>query len=232
MPRISFCKLVSLYNATMKLLEIELLSDDLAATESFYRNVLGLEPVARGSGILRYFIGYTRLIFRRSENLKPVYHFAMDLPNNRFFDAYNTIRKKVELLKVEGDDDIANFTNWDAKSFYFKDNNSNILEGITRYPNRAFDDNPFSSRSFISISEIGLVTNNVPELADTLIKEYGLAVFKRQPRGDKFTVLGDDEGLFVIGEKGRNWYPTALPSRPFRTRILYMHDNNFEQIIR
>lgn len=216
----------------MKILEIELLSDDLAGTEGFYRKVLGLEPVARGGGVLRYFIGYTRLIFRKSENVKPVYHFAIDLPNNRFFDAYNTIRKNVELLRVEGDDDIANFTNWDAKSFYFKDNNGNILEGITRYPNRAFDDDSFSSKSYISISEIGLVTNNVPELADTLINEYGLPVFKRQPRGDKFTVLGDDDGLFIISEKGRHWYPTPTVSKSFRTRVLYLHDGNFEQIMR
>lgn len=225
-------KLVSHYHNAMKLLEIELLSDDLAGTEGFYRKVLGLEPVAKSGGALRYFFGYTRLIFRKSDNLKPVYHFAFDLPNNRFFDAYNTIRKKVELLKVEDDNDIANFTNWDAKSFYFKDSNGNILEGITRYPNRAFDDEPFSSRSYISISEIGLVTNNVPDLADTLINEYGLPVFKRQPRGDKFTVLGDDEGLFIISEKGRHWYPTETPSRTFRTRVLYLHNGNYEQIVR
>lgn len=216
----------------MKIIELELLSDDLKATEKFYKNVLGLHPYTSGNGILSFKIGYTKLIFRKSNNLRPVYHFAIDLPGNRFFDSHNFIKGNTAIVPVEPGNDIANFTAWDAKSFYFLDNNGNIIEFITRYPNRAYDVEPFSSNSYIAISEIGLVTKNVPELADRLVKEFGIPIYPRQPRGDKFTVVGDDEGLFIIGEKGRDWYPTKVQSLSFRTRVVFMDKGCVWHILR
>ena len=154
------------------------------------------------------------------------------MPCNRFFDSHNFIRGNTEILPIEPGNDIANFTAWDAKSFYFLDNNGNILEFITRYPNRAYNAEPFSSKSYICVSEIGLVTKNVPELADRFIKEFGIPIYKRQPRGDTFTVVGDDEGLFILGQKGRDWYPTSIVSASFRTRIVYMDKGCVWHILR
>jgi len=216
----------------MKIIELELLSDDLKGTEKFYKEVLGLHPYSAEPGLLTFSVGYTKLIFRKSNNLKPVYHFAIDLPGNRFFDSHNSIKSHTEVLPVEPGNDIANFTAWDAKSFYFLDNNGNIIEFITRYPNRAYDPEPFSSKSFICVSEIGMVTKNVPELADKFVTEFGLPIFKRQPRSDTFTVVGDDEGLLIIGEKGRDWYPTKITSLSFRTRVLFMDKGCVWHILR
>lgn len=215
----------------MNIIELELLSDDLPATEKFYKKVLGLIPAFTEKNALFFQVGFTKLIFRKSDNLKPVYHFAIDVPNNRFFDAHHSIKEQTSIIPVEGED-IANFVNWDAKSFYFYDNNGNIVEFITRYPNHAYDTDPYSSKSYISISEIGLVTNNVKELADTLSREEGVPIFKRQPRSDTFTVSGDDEGLFVIAAKGRDWYPTNVKSQSFRTRVLFMQNGEIEHIVR
>jgi catechol 2,3-dioxygenase-like lactoylglutathione lyase family enzyme len=217
----------------MKIIELEILSANLAETESFYKRVLGLEPYQKEDRqLLFYRIGHTKLIFRYAEGIKPVYHFAIDLPNNRFFDCYSHIKQRTPLLPVEKGDDIANFVNWDAKSFYFLDNNGNIIEGVTRYPNRQIAEEPFGSQSYIGISEIGFVTNNVPELADTLLKEHGVPIFHRQPRGDKFTVSGDDEGLFILAEKGRDWYPTHIKAYSFRTRVLYYDNGHVNHILR
>jgi len=216
----------------MNIIELELLSDDLPETERFYKKVLGLAPYLKEDRSILFFnVGSTRLIFRKSDNVKPVYHFAIDIPSNRFFDSHNFIKQHTPILPVEGDD-IANFTNWDAKSFYFYDNNGNIVEIITRYPNKAYYNDVYSSKAFVAISEIGLVTNNVPELADILTNEYGLPIYSRQPRGDKFTVCGDDCGLFIIAEKNRNWYPTAVKAKSFTTRILYMDKGNVGYIVR
>ena len=215
----------------MNIIELELLSDDLTATEKFYKKVLGLNVSFIEKDALFFQVGFTKLIFRKSENLKPVYHFAIDVPSNRFFDSHHSIKQQVDIIPVEGED-IANFINWDAKSFYFYDNNGNIVEIITRYPNHSYDDEPYSSRSFISISEIGLVTNNVRELVDTFAKEEGVPVFKRQPRSDTFTASGDDEGLFIIALKGRDWYPTKVKSQSFRTRVIFMQDGEIEHIVR
>ncbi|KGO94605.1 VOC family protein [Flavobacterium subsaxonicum] len=216
----------------MNIIELELLSDDLAETEKFYKKVLGLEPYLKEDRSILFFnVGSTRLIFRKSDNIHPVYHFAIDMPSNRFFDSHNSIKQNTAILPVEGDD-IANFTNWDAKSFYFNDNNGNVIEIITRYPNKAYYNEAYSSKAFVAISEIGLVTSNVPELADTLKNEYGIPIFHRQPRGKKFTVSGDDCGLFIIVEKNRDWYPTTVKARSFTTRVLYMDNGNVGYIVR
>lgn len=215
----------------MNIIELELLSDDLTGTAKFYKEILGVEAYRWAADTVTFRIGYTRLIFRKSNEMKPVYHFAIDVPNNRFEQAITFIKSKIPLIPVEGKD-IADFVNWNAKSLYFYDNNGNILELITRYANQTFQQEDFSGKSYISVSEIGLVTNNVPELADTLKKLFGVPIFHRQPRGEHFTVSGDDEGLFIIASKGRDWYPTAIKSGSFHTRILLMHEDVIYNIVR
>lgn len=207
----------------MKILEIELLSDNIAETESFYKKVLGTTPYLKEDrATVFYQIGFTKLIFRKSENVNPVYHFAIDIPNNLFDEAYRKIKSQTAILEIEPGNDIADFTNWDARSFYFYDNNGNVLEFITRYGNKTFSNTLFSSESYISVSEIGLVTGKVPQFADGLFKKFGIPVFHRQPRGDKFTVSGDDDGLFIVVENGREWYPVHKKAYSYRTRVLFM----------
>jgi catechol 2,3-dioxygenase-like lactoylglutathione lyase family enzyme len=215
----------------MNIIEVELLSDDLSATEKFYKKVLGLSALSSGKEVLYFQIGYTKLIFRKSENMHPVYHFAIDVPNNRFTEALRFVKDKTAIIPV-GAQETADFTNWNAESFYFFDNNGNILECITRYPNKTYSTEPFSSKSFISVNEIGLVSNNVPALADLLYKTEGIPIYTRQPRSDNFTVSGNDEGLFIIASKGRDWYPTHIKSQSFRTRIIFMHQGIIGHIVR
>lgn len=216
----------------MKILELELLSDNLTETERFYKNVLKLEPYQRDSGErLFYQVGFTRLIFKKSDNVKPVYHFAIDVPNNRFRDIYEIFKSKVPLLPVNGND-IADFSNWDAESFYFYDNNGNVVELITRYANHAYSNKPFSAESYISLSEVGLVAIKVPDLADRLKKKFGVPIFHRQPRGKRFTVSGDDEGLFILAESGREWYPVKIKAYAYRTRVIFMLDGVIHQFMR
>ena len=215
----------------MHIIELELLSDDLTETEKFYKKVLGLEPYMREDRTRIFFtIGATKLIFRKSDNLKPVYHFAIDVPTNRFFDAHDYIKELTSIIPANGDD-IANFTNWDARSFYFYDNNGNILEFITRYPNKEYYREAFSSKCYVSVSEIGLVSNNVSEMADLLKTEHGVPIFTRQERSDQFTASGDDCGLFIIVAKDRDWFPTAVKAKHFSTRVVFIDQGNVGNII-
>lgn len=116
----------------MKIIELELRSADIHSTEVFYRKNMGLTAAMVSSDELIFNVGTTKLIFSKQKDLKPVYHFAFDVPNNRFEEAYNSISSKISLLPV-GNNLIADFKNWDARSFYFLDNNGNIVEIITRY---------------------------------------------------------------------------------------------------
>ncbi|AXG75001.1 VOC family protein [Flavobacterium arcticum] len=216
----------------MKILELELLTDTITGTESFYREVLGLEPYMKeGKSVLFYQIGYTKLIFKKSENVKPVYHFAIDIPNNRFDEGHDFMKKKVDIIPVPGGSNIADFRNWHARSFYFYDNNGNILEFITRYDNNVLSSTAFSNESYISISEIGLVTQKVPEFADSITAKFGVPIFHRQPRAEQFTVLGNDEGLFILVENEREWYPVTIKAHSYHTRVLFMNSGVVHQFV-
>lgn len=216
----------------MKILELEMLSGNITETEKYYKSVLGITPYSADKFSVSYRFGRSRLIFRQADGQKPVYHFAIDVPNNRFNEAYRAIKSKTPLLPVSQGSDIADFTNWNARSFYFLDNNGNIVEIITRYANNDISDAPFTAKSFSCVSEIGLVAYNVPQLANRLKKQFGIPIFHRQPRGDKFTVSGDDEGLFIIAERGRDWYPTDIRAQSFRTRVLFYHEGSINHIIK
>ena len=78
-------------------------------------------------------VGSTKLTFRSFENFNPVYHFALDKLNNKLSKAFFWIKNKTEILDVIPPDKIVNFHYWNAKSFYFYNNNLNILKFSTRY---------------------------------------------------------------------------------------------------
>ncbi|AOW09615.1 VOC family protein [Flavobacterium gilvum] len=208
----------------MKILELELLSDDIPKTEIFYNRVLGLETLYCDSSTVSFQVGITKLTFHVSQNEKPVYHFAFDVPNNKLLEAFSWIEDKTEIMYVVPPDKIADFYNWNAKSFYFYDNNRNIIEFIARYDLNNATEKPFDGKSIISVSEIGLVSINVNEQCDELFETYGLTPYSKQPKLPKFIVLGTVTGLFILVEENRNWYPTTdKKSKSFWTKILFSY---------
>ncbi|MBK8984448.1 MAG: VOC family protein [Ignavibacteria bacterium] len=192
----------------MKIKEIEILTDSIPETENFYSDVLGFKKINTGSGSISYRTGKSVLIFNESDNLKPKYHFAFNIPCNKLTEAFDFISERIDIIKNPDDDFITDFVNWNAKAFYFYDNNRNILEFIVRYDLNNESDKIFNSKSVQSISEIGIVTDEPLKLADSLIKENQLYYFSKGPKRPDFAALGDDNGLIVISNPDRNWYPT------------------------
>ncbi|OOG67163.1 VOC family protein [Flavobacterium sp. A45] len=207
----------------MKILELELLSDDVLKTEAFYNEVLGLETIYRDDSSVSFNAGATKLTFHASQNVKPVYHFAFDVPNNKLFEAFSWIESKTEIMYVIPPDKIADFYNWNGKAFYFYDNNGNILEFIARNDLDNVSQNPFDGNSIMSVSEIGLVSKNVAAQCDELFDKYGLTSYSKQPKLPKFIVLGTVTGLFVLVEENRDWYPTDKKSKSFWTKVVFNH---------
>jgi catechol-2,3-dioxygenase len=151
--------------------------------------------------------------------LKPVYHFAFNIPENKFEEALERTSKQVSLLPVEPDRFVADFEAWNAKAFYFYDNNGNILEYIVRFDLRNPINKPFSGLEINSIDEIAVVTGNVEELAKRLVKKCDTELFSKQPLRDNFAAVGDDHGLLIISEENRHWYPTETPARKYFSEI-------------
>jgi catechol 2,3-dioxygenase-like lactoylglutathione lyase family enzyme len=208
----------------MNILQLELLSDDILKTEVFYNQVLGLETIYKDSSSISFNAGSTKLTFRSSINVKPVYHFAFDVPNNKLLEAFAWVEKKTEIMYVIPPDKIADFYNWNAKSFYFYDNNGNILEFIARNDLDNASQKAFDGSSILSVSEIGLVSKNVVIQCEELFDKYGLTAYSKQPKLNKFIVLGTVTGLFILVEENRDWYPTNKKSKSFWTKIVFSNN--------
>ncbi|MDQ6901934.1 MAG: VOC family protein, partial [Bacteroidota bacterium] len=158
-----------------------------------------------------------------SEN--PFYHFAFNIPNNKFDEAFAWINNKVDLLWLDDyNGHIADFVNWKAKSFYFLDPAGNILEMITRLELKDDVDEPFSSRHIRNISEIGLVysADDFDSNAQQLLKTFPINYFNKQSPLPHFRAIGDDEGLFIIVPKDRVWFSTKkTKSKIFKMQIIF-----------
>jgi catechol 2,3-dioxygenase-like lactoylglutathione lyase family enzyme len=208
----------------MRILEASLLSTDLAATRTFYNNILGLKTVRQARDSITFLAGNSLLSFQLTKILKPVYHFAFNVLPSRLAEILNHLQEKVAIMPVSPQGKlIADFESWNAKSFYYHDNNGNILECIARMDLEdqgiGFDDQRF----ILNISEIGLVVPDVPE-AQGRLENHGIPLFSKGPQTPDFSVLGDDEALLILKDPERGWMPDLSKPIPFDTTVLVLQD--------
>lgn len=204
----------------MKIKELHLLTNNLDKTEEFYKEILDVTINEKTEKQLSFLIGTTQLIFILSQVPEPVYHIAFDIPNNKLEVAFDWLSEKVSVLPVTPESKIADIKLWNAKSIYFYDNNGNLLELICRFDLDNQSEKTFDVTSILSVSEIGLVTDDVPALTNTIIEKYKLHVFQKQPAQENFTAIGDDEGLLIIVNENRNWFPTNQKAQSFWSKII------------
>lgn len=177
----------------------------------FYRDILNCS-VTEGVAGFAIHAGNTVLKFSRSGGLQPTYHFAFTIPWNKVEEALRWTADRVALLPLEQGHTLADFRNWDAKAFYFFDPAGNVVEFIARSPLGLQSNEPFSGRSFASVSEIGLVTDDVALACRQLEELWQVPLFAKQKPTAHFAAAGDDHGLFIVVSDGRNWYPTQTPA--------------------
>ena len=209
----------------MRISEIQLLSDDLIETAKFYGEVLGLDIIYRDEKKISFAAGVSVLTFLKSEDLSPVYHFAFNITPIKIEEALAWVKARIAVLIDAEGVEIVDFSNWKAKSVYFKDNNGNILEFIARFDLPCdIVDRPFDNGSIISISELGIVAEDVSAFSEMITLEYNVPVFSRQKPQENFAALGDDEGLFILSKKERHWYPTDIAAHSFQYVIYFIQD--------
>lgn len=217
----------------MNISKLELLTNSVQQTEAFYNEVLKLPVLDKTENSISFSAGKSVLTFKQDNEVdKPIYHVAFNIPHNQLEEAIEWARNNIELLSVTEDRLVADFEAWNANSIYFYDNNKNLMEFIVRHELKNDSDVPFSAQSVDCISEIGLVTNDVVKLADELMVDYKVPVFFKQPRTDKFVVLGDDYGLLILVENGRNWFPTEVAAVSYPLKITVSNESSIaEQVI-
>jgi catechol 2,3-dioxygenase-like lactoylglutathione lyase family enzyme len=102
------------------------------------------------------------------------------------------------------------FSSWGgARAVYFRDPEENVVELIARP----------QARPELTIAEVGLPVEDVPDAVEALQGELDLAMYDD---GDEtFAPLGDDDGLLIVVRVGRGWFPVGVPSgsAPIEVRI-------------
>jgi catechol 2,3-dioxygenase-like lactoylglutathione lyase family enzyme len=218
----------------MLLKEIQLQTNHLSALYHFYKDVLELNTVYSNKKSISIAAGKSFLIFEETTaGINPFYHFAFNIPSNKFEEAFEWIKQKVELLWLDDYKSyIADFVNWHAKSFYFLDPAGNILELIARFDLNDIVDETFSSVHVRNVSEIGLVfpVKSFDSDVNKLLEQYQLSHFDKQPPMPHFRAVGDDEGLFVIVPEDSIWFSTKnTVAKLFAVEINFLqHDVSLE----
>lgn len=203
----------------MKLEHIQIQTKNIQQTLTFYTTVLGLSIIENNSKSVSFQAGDSVLEFVENPQFNSIYHFAFNIPDNKLNEAIEWCKNKVDLIFIEDQNVITNFENWNANAIYFYDNNGNLLEFIARHDLNNAQNETFSSKSILNISEIGIVNENLLELGKELIKKYNLEFFSKNDNSENFAAIGDDEGLLIMVKPNRNWYPTQTPSESNKTKI-------------
>lgn len=201
--------------------ELHLHTSKLEETVSFYRDVLGFDIKRESPDSIYFQAGATQFMFSESNLPQLNYHFAFNIPSNQIIDAFNWAKGRVNILDIAPNEKIADFSSWDANAFYFIDNNGNIVEFIARFELQEISNQPFNAYSILSVSEIGLVTTDVSYTCQMLKEKFSLDYFSKQKPMSNFSVVGDDQGLFIIVSENRPWFPTQVHSTKSPLKVVF-----------
>jgi hypothetical protein len=136
------------------------------------------------------------------ETLEPFYHFAFNIPENKFTSAKQWLGRRCPLLRDSetGADELF-FKKWNAHAVYFQDPSGNIGELIARHTLPSRTKGGFGAEDILYASEIGLVSPNPDRLVEAIAREFGL-----KPYPSTF-FMGDERGMFVLPSVDRPWIP-------------------------
>jgi catechol 2,3-dioxygenase-like lactoylglutathione lyase family enzyme len=182
---------------------IRLHATRLEEMRRFYGTVLGLPLDRETKDSLTVRFGGTRIEFTQHPgDHDPFYHFAFNIPENKFAAAKKWLGLRCPLLRdsEDGADELF-FETWNAHAVYFQDPSGNVGELIARHTLSSAAKGDFDVEDILYASEIGLVSGDPSVLAEAITREFGL-----KPYPTTF-FMGDERGMFVLPSVGRPWIP-------------------------
>lgn len=190
----------------MKIKQLILYTWHLEEQTTFYKDVLGFPMLEKTDNHVSFQIGTSVLSFHYREISTP-YHFAFNIPSNQEKEALMWLKQRVEILKNDENQELVDFSFWNAKAMYFYDIDKNIVEFIARKNTVAASNTPFRPQSISCISEIGVPVNNIERTFHHLNEIKKLPMYSGDL--DRFCAAGDENGLFIIiNKEKKKWYPT------------------------
>lgn len=212
----------------MKIHELTLSAHDPAELKKFYSELLGFEeiPALGDSDGFSFQAGHTRVNFVPGDR-DAKYHFAFNVHPDKLPEAITWLQGRgVELVhSPEHKGFLIDFPNWWAKSVYFYDPAGNIVEIIARGALGPAGNTPkFSAQSLVGVSEIGIVTDDVPAMREWISTTHGINGFSRHKNTDEFSAMGDDHGLLLLVHNGRKWYMGNFEAKHFPLAVTGTND--------
>jgi len=197
----------------MRIYRLDLWATDPAALRPFYADLLQLPLLSATATILSLQAGHTRLTFTPAPaDWHGHYHFTFNIAPDRFAAAKAWLAARVPLIRDSTGAAEFYSENWNAHMVYFYDPAGNIVEWIARHTLPP-DATPWPDiPTPLGISEIGLGTPDVPQAVASLAATLGAPVYGG-PGSATFTPVGDEDGLFIVVQAGRLWFPdTGIPA--------------------
>jgi catechol-2,3-dioxygenase len=188
--------------------------------KNFYGKIMELPVSITGENTISIQTINSTLTFTEANdnNYKDAfYHFAFNIPSNKFKEAKEWISERTDLIESEGENEF-DFESWNARAMYFYDPAGNILEFIARKNLNNSSNEKFSSKSILSISEIGMPVYDVEKYYTEINTKLNIPLFS----GDKksFAAIGDDNGLMIVVPEKRIWYPNLNEAGIFPVTLI------------
>lgn len=213
----------------MHIQKLELSAADLQAQNDFYSTILEL-PTDLASDGLHVQAGTSEILFQQVPEFNGAYHFAFNIPENQYDSAKTWISSRIRLLRDNSGKEDFHSDNWNSDSIYFLDATGNVLEFIARHTLENAVQGDFTSSQILNVSEIGLPTENVIELADQLCSQLEVSVYKQEPN-ETFTPVGDEHGLFILPVQHRIWMPdSGVPAKLLPVRVVGIEKNHLWEV--
>ena len=197
----------------MKIKEITLFTNQLEKQSAFFSETMGLDIIEKKDNKFSVQIGWTVLTFQKS-NIDHKYHYCFLIPSNKLDESIEWLKKRLEIIKIEGNRIKQKFESWNAESVYFYDGSGNLAEFIVRYDLENNLENGFDLSQILCVNEIGMPTNDVEKINSVLEKELNSKFWKGNL--NRFGTNGTQEGLFLLvnHELKKIWFPTELETEP------------------
>lgn len=190
----------------MRIRHVTLNSRDIANQKHFFTRIMGMAIEAETDTAFTIRAGSSTLTFNQDSEYQ-AYHYAFDIPENQFNEARQWLGERVEVIADKEGTSEFPFPDWNAHAMYFRDGDGNIAEFIARHNLPTASTLPFSAKSIVRISEVGLVSPQVIQTVALLKRRAGLKAW-RGVGSETFTAVGNEEGLLIVVREGRPWRPT------------------------
>lgn len=214
----------------MEIKSMTLQTTKLTEMKDFYINKLGFTLTEENDTSFNFVVGSSELKFTSNGvTSNPYYHFAFNIPSNKFSEAKTWIKKRVTLNLEEGQDE-ANFTHLPARALYFDDPSGNVVEFISRQAMKTNQTESFSIKSVLNISEIGVTVNDVYSAAESLNTVSVNERDNEDIRKDTLNFMGErNKGVFIIlNEPGRRWIFSEKISKSFPLSITFSNNSKID----